>query len=353
MMHMNTPGITIPDGAAPRRSLWGPAPSAPSRTVALTPPPDLRRGGLCPLAGMIRPPRPGSGLRAHPSASVLRCRSRHGISRRRATRALALHPSLTSSLTKDRIMSDTHSPTPRTPLPYRTSRSPTNTSTSAPTPASLPSTSMCAAHAHRSNSTRCDPRASTPTTRPSRWSRSQRSTARSPATTMTPPTSCPPLRRRLRSHVGRRRRRPRRRSRRSRRSRFEDGSKIAFWLIELLREVWGRGIGSAAYALVERTARAHGRTVLQSWAEHPAAPGPRHRAAHRVRRDPRGPRGAVLPAARLLARAGRAQQRLRPHRLVRRRGAPARRGGRPPRPATAWCSGSPRLRRSSSTATRG
>ncbi len=55
----------------------------------------------------------------------------------------------------------------------------------------------------------------------------------------------------------------------------EDGSRVAFWLIELRRSVWGRGIGSAAYALVEETARAHGRTVLQSWAEHPAADGPR------------------------------------------------------------------------------
>jgi GNAT superfamily N-acetyltransferase len=55
----------------------------------------------------------------------------------------------------------------------------------------------------------------------------------------------------------------------------EAGSKVAFWLVELLRETWGRGIGSAAYELVERVAREHGRTVLQSWAEHPAAPGPR------------------------------------------------------------------------------
>jgi GNAT superfamily N-acetyltransferase len=53
----------------------------------------------------------------------------------------------------------------------------------------------------------------------------------------------------------------------------EEGSKAAFWLIELLRDTWGRGIGSAAYELVERTAREHGRTVLQSWAEHPAAMG--------------------------------------------------------------------------------
>lgn len=54
----------------------------------------------------------------------------------------------------------------------------------------------------------------------------------------------------------------------------EEGSNAAFWLVELLRETWGRGIGSAAYELVEKTARKHGRTVLQSWAEHPAAPGP-------------------------------------------------------------------------------
>jgi GNAT superfamily N-acetyltransferase len=55
----------------------------------------------------------------------------------------------------------------------------------------------------------------------------------------------------------------------------EEGSTLAFWQIELLREVWGRGIGSSAYRLIEDTARAHGRTVLQSWAEHPEAPGPR------------------------------------------------------------------------------
>lgn len=56
---------------------------------------------------------------------------------------------------------------------------------------------------------------------------------------------------------------------------LQEGSKVAFWFIELLREVWGRGIGSAAYEIVERTAREHGRTVLQAWAEHPAADGPR------------------------------------------------------------------------------
>ncbi|KZE91092.1 GNAT family N-acetyltransferase [Microbacterium sp. TNHR37B] len=48
----------------------------------------------------------------------------------------------------------------------------------------------------------------------------------------------------------------------------EQGSRSAFWLIELLRSHQGRGIGTAAYALVERTAREHGRSVLQSWAFH-------------------------------------------------------------------------------------
>ncbi|WP_171013158.1 GNAT family N-acetyltransferase [Microbacterium sp. 2FI] len=56
---------------------------------------------------------------------------------------------------------------------------------------------------------------------------------------------------------------------------LENDSKVGFWLIELLREKWGRGIGSAAYELIELTARENGRSVLQSWAEHPSAPGPR------------------------------------------------------------------------------
>ncbi|MFV0320249.1 MAG: GNAT family N-acetyltransferase [Microbacterium sp.] len=57
---------------------------------------------------------------------------------------------------------------------------------------------------------------------------------------------------------------------------LENDSKVAYFLIELLAEVHGRGIGSTAYTeLVEPTARAHGRTVLQSWAEQPEAPGPR------------------------------------------------------------------------------
>ena len=56
---------------------------------------------------------------------------------------------------------------------------------------------------------------------------------------------------------------------------LEGDSKVAFWLIELVQDVWGRGVGSTAYALVESTAREHGRTTLQSWAEHPNSAGPR------------------------------------------------------------------------------
>ncbi|RWR18444.1 N-acetyltransferase [Microbacterium enclense] len=55
----------------------------------------------------------------------------------------------------------------------------------------------------------------------------------------------------------------------------EAGARTGFWLIELRRSAWGRGIGRAAHELIERTAREHGRTILQSWAEHPAAEGPR------------------------------------------------------------------------------
>lgn len=55
----------------------------------------------------------------------------------------------------------------------------------------------------------------------------------------------------------------------------EDGARTGFWLIELRRSAWGHGIGRAAFAEIERIARAEGRTVLQAWAEHPAADGPR------------------------------------------------------------------------------
>lgn len=56
---------------------------------------------------------------------------------------------------------------------------------------------------------------------------------------------------------------------------LETGSRGASWLVELLASQHGRGIGSEAYALVEPVAHEHGRTVLQSWAQHPDAPGPR------------------------------------------------------------------------------
>ncbi len=42
----------------------------------------------------------------------------------------------------------------------------------------------------------------------------------------------------------------------------EDGSRAAYWLIELLASHHGRAIGTAAYALVERTARAHRAAVV-------------------------------------------------------------------------------------------
>ncbi len=56
---------------------------------------------------------------------------------------------------------------------------------------------------------------------------------------------------------------------------LEEGSRVAFWRIELLRAAWGQGIGTTAYALVEQVARDHGRSVLQSWATHPDTTGPR------------------------------------------------------------------------------
>lgn len=53
----------------------------------------------------------------------------------------------------------------------------------------------------------------------------------------------------------------------------EAGSVSAYWLIELLREAQGRGIGTRAHTLIEQAAREAGRTVLQSWAQHNAEPG--------------------------------------------------------------------------------
>lgn len=54
---------------------------------------------------------------------------------------------------------------------------------------------------------------------------------------------------------------------------LEAGSRGAYLLIELIRDAWGEGIGSTAYELLERTARSEGRSVLQTWVEHIAAPG--------------------------------------------------------------------------------
>ncbi len=50
---------------------------------------------------------------------------------------------------------------------------------------------------------------------------------------------------------------------------LEEDSRVAYWLIEILASHNGRGIGTAAYDIVERAAREHGRSVLQSWVTHP------------------------------------------------------------------------------------
>ena len=135
---------------------------------------------------------------------------------------------------------------------------------------------------------------------------------------------------------------------------LEGDSKLAFWLIELVRDVWGRGIGSAAYD-ARRADRAR---------ERPHGPAVVGRAPRCARvRDLAAPTGfGTIPddhaarfyrAARLHARADRAQQRVRSARPVRRRRSVCW-PKRPQRPrATASCSGSRRRRRSSSTATRG
>nr|WP_274638200.1 GNAT family N-acetyltransferase [Microbacterium bovistercoris] len=54
---------------------------------------------------------------------------------------------------------------------------------------------------------------------------------------------------------------------------LEDGSRVAFTNIELLRRAWGRGIGRAAHRLLEDAARAQGRSVLQAWSDHASAAG--------------------------------------------------------------------------------
>ena len=55
----------------------------------------------------------------------------------------------------------------------------------------------------------------------------------------------------------------------------EAGSRTSYPFVELLREVWGRGLGSAGMSSLEELSRENGRTVVQWWAEHPDAPGAR------------------------------------------------------------------------------
>lgn len=55
----------------------------------------------------------------------------------------------------------------------------------------------------------------------------------------------------------------------------EEGSRTSYPFVELLRAVWGRGIGSAALTLLEDLSAENGRPVVQLWAEHPDAPGAR------------------------------------------------------------------------------
>lgn len=56
---------------------------------------------------------------------------------------------------------------------------------------------------------------------------------------------------------------------------LEEDSRIAYWEIELLERVWGRGIGQAAHELIVKTSAAEGRSVLQAWAARPEGPGSR------------------------------------------------------------------------------
>lgn len=78
----------------------------------------------------------------------------------------------------------------------------------------------------------------------------------------------------------------------------EAGARTGFWLIELRRSAGGHGIGRAALELIERTAREQGRTILQSWVEHPAADGPQLEAPTGFGRIP------LDRAARFLLAAG-------------------------------------------------
>lgn len=50
---------------------------------------------------------------------------------------------------------------------------------------------------------------------------------------------------------------------------LEPGSRVAFLDILVHPDAWGRGVGSAALGLLQRSAREYGRTVLQGWGLHP------------------------------------------------------------------------------------
>lgn len=53
----------------------------------------------------------------------------------------------------------------------------------------------------------------------------------------------------------------------------EHGSTVGYAQIEVLRHSWGHGLGAAALDLIESAARERGRSIIQSWIEHPSAPG--------------------------------------------------------------------------------
>lgn len=55
-----------------------------------------------------------------------------------------------------------------------------------------------------------------------------------------------------------------------------EGSRTAFWFLDILAAHHGAGIGTHAHEeLIEPTARRHGRTVLQAWAQHAEEDGER------------------------------------------------------------------------------
>lgn len=53
---------------------------------------------------------------------------------------------------------------------------------------------------------------------------------------------------------------------------LEEGSRLAYWEIELLERVWGRGIGQAAHELIVAACNDEDRSVLQAWAARPEGP---------------------------------------------------------------------------------